>query len=275
MFEVYNAQMFADLSHYRLTWSLESEGRKIVGGEVPPEAYEHTPPFGKSCFTLALPQIPGGLVTLTFRWLNKSKTLWVEAGYEQAFDQFMLKSDPAKQPEAPKGMLKFSRKKGALEIGGNGFAYRFEKGVLTSMKIRGSEYLDSPLKPNYYRALTDNDRELSNFVPFLLPFYNADSWRRGDKRQIGFMRAVDSPEGALIVAAWYHPFLKKAETQYLVRRPAPLKSITVQFPAGRRCCARGCSARSKQDLPKRNGSAEAPAKTIPTARPVRRSDATG
>jgi beta-galactosidase len=217
VFEVYNAQMFADLSHYRLTWSLESEGRKIIGGEVPPEAYEHTPPFGKSCFTLALPQIPGGLVTLTFRWLNKSKTLWVEAGYEQAFDQFMLKSDPAKQPEAPKGMLKFSRKKGALEIGGNGFAYRFEKGVLTSMKIRGSEYLDSPLKPNYYRALTDNDRELSNFVPFLLPFYNADSWRRGDKRQIGFMRAVDSPEGALIVATWYHPFLKKTETRYLVR----------------------------------------------------------
>lgn len=217
VFEVYNAQMFIDLSQYRLTWSLESEGRLIAGGEVPAEAYEKTVPQGTSRFTLALPELPEGLVTLTFRWLNKSKTLWAEAGYEQAFDQFVLKNDPAKQSEAPKGMLKLSRKKGALEVSGNGFIYRFEKGALASLKIRGNEYLDSPLKPNYYRALTDNDREFSNFVPFLLPFYNAAAWRRGDKRQIGLMRTVDSPDGAMIVVAWYHPFLKKAETRYLVR----------------------------------------------------------
>ncbi len=217
VFDAFNAQMFRDLSDYRLTWSLEAEGRAIAGGGVPAEAYEHTPPFGKSRFTLALPQIPNGLVTLTFRWLKKDGTPWSEAGFEQAFDQFVLKNDSVEPPEAPKGTLMLSRRKGALEISGNGFAYRFEKGTLASMRIRGNEYLDSPLKPNYYRALTDNDRELSNFVPFLLPFYNADAWRRGDKRQFASMRAVDSPEGAVIVATWHHPFLKRAETRYLVR----------------------------------------------------------
>lgn len=217
VFEAYNAQMFSDLSDYRLTWALQAEGRAIAGGGVPAEAYEQTPPFGKSRFTLALPQIPDGLVTLTFRWLKKNASPWAEAGFEQAFDQFVLKNNVAEPPDSPEGRISLKGTESRIEVEGEGFSCRFVNGGLYSWKIRGVEYLAAPLKPNYYRALTDNDRELSNFVPFLLPFYNADAWRRGDKRQNGVMRAGETPDGAMIVATWYHPFLKKAETRYLVR----------------------------------------------------------
>ena len=217
VFEAYNAQMFSRLSDYRLTWALQAEGRAIAGGGVPAEAYEHTPPFGKSRFTLALPQIPCGLVTLTFRWFRKNASPWSEAGFEQAFDQFVLKNDLVEPPESPEGRISLKGTESRIEVAGDGFSCRFVNGGLDSWKIRGVEYLAAPLKPNYYRALTDNDRELSNFVPFLLPFYNADAWRRGDRRQNGVMRAGETPDGAMIVATWYHPFLKRAETRYLVR----------------------------------------------------------
>ncbi|MEN6340270.1 MAG: glycoside hydrolase family 2 TIM barrel-domain containing protein, partial [Clostridiaceae bacterium] len=217
LFEVKNAQMFRDLSDYRLAWSLECDGRPIAAGDVPAEAYEHTPPMGGSRFALALPELPNGLLTLTFRWLLKGQTPWAEAGFEQAFDQFILKNDPVQLPGATNKRITLKGSRSRIEVEGEGFAYRFVNGALASLIIRGSEYLDAPLKPNYYRALTDNDRELSNFVPFLLPFYNAAAWRRGDKRQLGLMRTVDSPEGAMIVVTWHHPFLKYAETRYLVR----------------------------------------------------------
>ncbi|HWQ05694.1 MAG TPA: glycoside hydrolase family 2 TIM barrel-domain containing protein [Feifaniaceae bacterium] len=217
VFEAYNAQMFRDLSNYRLTWALQAEGRPLAGGGIPAETYEHTPSQEAARFAIALPELPDGIVTLTFRWLLKEQTPWAEAGFEQAFDQFVLKNDAVEPPESPEGHLSLKGTESRIEVEGEGFAYRFVNGALASLIIRGSEYLAAPLRPNYYRALTDNDRELSNFVPFLLPFFNADAWRRGGKRQNGVMRAGETPEGAMIVATWYHPFLKRAETRYLVR----------------------------------------------------------
>ena len=63
-------------------------------------------------------------------------------------------------------------------VTGDGFAYRFENGMLTSLKRGETEYLLSGFRPNYYRALTDNDIDYFNFAPplqFASPHY---AWKR-------------------------------------------------------------------------------------------------
>lgn len=218
VFEARNRQLFCGLSGYRLTWTLEADGERIASGDVPPELYEQTPPLGAARFTLRLPEFPAGrLVTLTFRWLLREDAPWAEKGYEQASDQFVLQARAAKPPRAAKGEVKLAREGDAAVVSGAGFSVRFEKGALTGWTADGGEYVAAPFRPNYYRALTDNDREMSNFVPALLPFLNADAWRRGDRRQRARMRAEETPEGVMVEAVWKHPFLKRAVTRYLVR----------------------------------------------------------
>jgi len=38
------------------------------------------------------------------------------------------------------------------------------------LKFEGNEFIVTPLKPNFWRVPTDNDRGLANFVPFLMRF---------------------------------------------------------------------------------------------------------
>ena len=217
IFTVQNRQMFCDLSAYRLCWTLEHEGYALASGEVPQSEYARIPPLKDGDIRIALPELPKGLVTLTFRWTRREAAPWCEAGFEQAFDQFILRNDAPEPAGASADAPRLEMKNGAAQIMGEGFELAFRRGMLTRYSRGGRELLARPLKPNYYRALTDNDREFSNFVPFLLPFLNATAWKRGDARQYTRMNARETPEGVLIEAVWRHPFLKSAATTYLVR----------------------------------------------------------
>lgn len=217
IFLVQNRQMFCDLSAYRLGWTLEHEGNAIAAGEAPEGEYAKIPPLGEAAIRVDLPELPKGLVTLTFRWTRRKAEPWCEAGFEQAFDQFILRNDPLKIPLSAEKLPRLETKNDTAHIAGEGFELAFSRGLLTSYTRGGRELLTRPLRPNYYRALTDNDREFSNFVPFLLPFLNATAWKRGDALQRASMRARETSEGILVEAVWRHPFLKRAATTYFVR----------------------------------------------------------
>jgi beta-galactosidase len=71
--------------------------------------------------------------------------------------------------------------------------------------------------PNFYRALTDNDRGAANFVPFVLRFMNVDAWRRAAKHQRAKMRVEQTDDGVVIETIRKHPFLSQASVRYCVR----------------------------------------------------------
>ncbi len=216
-FEVRNMQMFGDLSAYRLHWTLEADGEQTAAGDVLREAYEHTPPSGTARIRLLLPELPGGLVTLTFRWFLREDEPWAERGYIQAFDQFVLRERGKRPAHVPAEKPTLTQDEGNVTVAGDGLLMRFENGALSALQTGGEEYLAAPLIPNCYRALTDNDREQANFVPALLPLMNADAWRRGDKRMCaGRIRARETEQGVLVETFWKHPFLKRAVTRWLV-----------------------------------------------------------
>jgi len=237
-FTIQNLQTFSDLSAYRLAWALEADGTKIAGGEIPPETYRDTKPGETAEIRLDLPKLPDGLVTLTFRWLLCEATPWAEAGYEQAFDQFVLQAAEKKTPQTHDGKsLSVSEKDGMITVDGDGFALRFAGGALAGFRTGETEWLSSPLEPNFYRALTDNDRGVANFVPSMLRYLNVDAWRRAADKQRAKMHAEKTDDGVAIEADWKHPFLKQASVRYLVRPDGSIE-ITQRTVSRRRTMLR-------------------------------------
>ncbi|MCE5188999.1 MAG: DUF4981 domain-containing protein [Eubacteriales bacterium] len=211
-----NRQMFCDLSGYRLIWSLEADGSVLDCGEVPKEQFSRVPPGGTAAIHLNIQSERKGLVTLTFRWLQNADTLWASAGFEQAFDQFVIQGRTPAGNTAAQNRLKLIKSGSEYTVEGEDFSLRFTNGALVSWKRGGTEYLSRPLVPNYYRAMTDNDRGYSNFVPFLLPFLAESGWKRTNRNPGAAMRAEQTGEGVTITASWRHPYLKRAQTRYQV-----------------------------------------------------------
>jgi beta-galactosidase len=111
----------------------------------------------------ALPQRPAGAeYVLTISALLKEDTVWASAGHELAWEQFELPAAPApavvRHQEAPAPRARLEG--GNLVVEGERFTIRFdlEKGDLASYRIGNLELLRTPLVPNFWRAVTDNDR---------------------------------------------------------------------------------------------------------------------
>jgi len=215
-FALENRQMFCDLSKYRVLWSLEADGTALQSGEIPAEQFARTAPGDSATITLPLETKHDGLATLTFRWVLKSNTRWADVGYEQAFDQFVLQNrTPMAQIPQP-GKLTLTTIGNTAVVEGEGFYLRFEDGALASWQRGGEEFISRAFLPNYYRAMTDNDRGLSNFVPQLLPFLSESAWKRKNTRFTGTMFAAAEGDTVAIHVRWHHPFFRREETVYRV-----------------------------------------------------------
>jgi len=137
-------------------WRLKCDGREIQTGALP--ALDLAP---RATTTLAIPlkpftPQPGAEYHLEIRFTLKHDTLWAAAGHELAWDEFKL-SDSAPAPQVPDGP---SLRLAGDTVSGNGFSVAFDKstGALKSWRAHGVELISSPLRPDFWRAPTDNDR---------------------------------------------------------------------------------------------------------------------
>ena len=117
-------------------------------------------------FSLApLAEDPAVYVTVEFGL--KSDTSWAKAGFVVAHDQFLWK-DSASWPlwaSCEPEEIEVTETPDVFVLKGEGLQgktreYTFEKktGRLTSLKCGDVEFLAAPMKPNFWRAPTDNDR---------------------------------------------------------------------------------------------------------------------
>jgi beta-galactosidase len=91
----------------------------------------------------------------------KDDQLWADAGHELAWADFALPvavpGPPLDPSEAP--ALSVSEDESSVQVSGEGFSIRVDKsnGALASFSADGIERLDEPLRPDFWRAMTDND----------------------------------------------------------------------------------------------------------------------
>ncbi len=155
-FEVWNKNLFVNTDTFDACAILLRDGeeiaRKALTVSVAPE----------SKLTFPLPfEIPSyaGEYAVTVSFCLKEDTLWEKAGYEVAFGQAVV-AKVAKEDAADETPKPYTVVYGMTNIGvlGEEFEAQFTEGLgLTSYRYAGKELLENAVKPNFWRAPTDND----------------------------------------------------------------------------------------------------------------------
>ena len=217
IYTLINKKLFTDLSDFEFRWSLQAEGVEIQGGTVdvncePQSQVDFTIPYD-------LTVLPAKECVLIVSFVNKYSHPWCEAGYEQSFDQFIIKGADYQKTES-KGEISFNKNGKAVCVKGDGFELQIIKGKITSLKYDGKEYLKEAVAPNYFRALTDNDISNFNFVPFLIPINPYFNWRWATNTARGSISSVAKNEkGQLVVNVKWSVKLFKGVTSAFVINP--------------------------------------------------------
>ena len=162
IFQVKNLHNFINLNHFNIHWELTAEGEVIQKGSLDPlpaapnETAELNIPFSK-------PDVePGKEYFLMLHFNRKEETKWAPAGHKVAWAQFEMPWEkPAKSLMADAyGVITLDEDEEMITISGTAFEVNISKanGLLVGYKADGNNYLLTPLRPNFWRPLTDNDR---------------------------------------------------------------------------------------------------------------------
>ncbi len=175
-----NKQMFSDLSKFDIEYLITADGEKVKKGNIKREDFEKLAPLSEKelAIDFGIEEMPKGEVIVTFSYLRRDDCRFAKAGYEQGWDQFILKAKEEPEEIKYEGKVKIEGTEKDFVVIGENFNYSFKDGFLQKMEKDGKDYLIGALKPNYYRALTDNDIDLFNFVPPLVPFNPLYIWKR-------------------------------------------------------------------------------------------------
>lgn len=167
---VYNENFFRDLSNYKLVWTLLQDGKAVQNGEV---ADLNVAP--QQSATLTLPyQVPAtGEVMLNVDFKLKDAEPLMTKGQTVAYRQMTIREQavPAacctmkkegKADKESKIKVKDDKKTATITLSnkaGLDFVFDKQTGWLKQYTVDGSNLLPDggTLKPNFWRAVTDND----------------------------------------------------------------------------------------------------------------------
>ncbi|ANA80830.1 DUF4981 domain-containing protein [Paenibacillus glucanolyticus] len=212
---VSNRFLFTNLDQYLVQWDVQLNGEESQSGtlqlSLPPG--EHTE-FSIPCFPM---EHNGKEAILTLSLVRKESVKWAPAGHEEAWEQFALTPYVTEKSEhgahgQTDALLDVTESEEDLLITGSAVSLRFNQitGDLTSYALSGKEYLRAPVRPNFWRAVTDND--LGNRLP-----ERCGVWRtaHNQRKLISLSWQTEGP--AVIVSSQY-----QMETH-------PISSLTLDY----------------------------------------------
>ncbi len=153
---VKNKHLFTPTSTFDCTVEVLRDGKPLRKAPLETDV----PPLGEKSYPLpfAPETVPGEYaVTVSFR--TQKDTPWAEAGHEIAFGQGVCKVEaPAVLKRTPP--LRTVRAHTNIGVTGEGFRVLFARsnGFPVSCQYGGREHLNAPVKPNFWRPVTENDR---------------------------------------------------------------------------------------------------------------------
>lgn len=179
---VYNENFFRDLSDYRLLWTVEADGIKVLSGveenlSVAPQTVGKIElALSPAALSARLKKIFGSTddvdVYLNASYVLKAADGLLEAGDEVSYDQIPLSCAELRPYVPEKGKLPSMVREGAGIIFSGTFSYEGTHGVrnsdwtavfdavsgaLSYYTIDGKDVLEAPLMPLFNRAVTEND----------------------------------------------------------------------------------------------------------------------
>ena len=153
---IQNDFLFTNLNEYNLHWQAISENKVIASGDM------------------IVDLVPGDTKTVDLginvksdeEWyLNvffelKENTKWAKVGHRVAKSQFIINEYKNKKAELSKAQMSVKTNYGTVKVFGGDIEVNFSRrnGAIYSIKKKGTELLDGDIRPNFWRALVDNDR---------------------------------------------------------------------------------------------------------------------
>ena len=184
--EIKNKFLFTNLSKYELYWCQCSDKGIISDGVVNVDIK----PFEKKVVDLELGKLPKTEYYLNLELREKDDTAYCKAGHIVAEQQFVINEfDNVYDEIEEEQQLLVDDTYGSLRIISDDVVIRFERrerNQLYSIKVGNEELLQAPMRLNFWRALTDNDRGTRAGS-------RLGCWRdAGDTTQNGLSRATKS-----------------------------------------------------------------------------------
>ena len=160
---VENRNLFTDLNAYDLVFASSVNGkperRAVLRADGKPGETVHIP------FPFALPE--AGLACMTVAAVQRAALPGIPAGYEAAFGQVWHNHAEARLTAAAPELVEMDCNIG---VKGEDFEYVFGRGKgLVSIRYNGVQLLDDTVRPNFWRAPTNNDEGCAE--PFTFAFW--------------------------------------------------------------------------------------------------------
>ncbi len=224
-----NKNLFISTEDYKICWSLAVNGVEAKSGVID----EVIAPLTEKEIQLpvSLADYPEGEVILTVSFVLNVDKAWAKAGFEHNFCQIILREEPAAKRNPAVGELKFAKYGANVNIVGEDFTAKITNGALASLKYGEEEVIEenAPLRPDFFRALTDNDREYLNFVKPIAGIHPLYQWKRTTAMTVASsVKAQSTPSGVEVTVKWKAPFVAGVSTTYLF---SPAGEVTVKHSA--------------------------------------------
>ncbi|WP_286271464.1 glycoside hydrolase family 2 TIM barrel-domain containing protein [Thalassotalea hakodatensis] len=160
-FAIENEFFFTDLDQYQLKWNIAADGKTIASGKQkmptvqPRTTAKVTLPISKLIYDGSKEYV------ITLSAVIKDQQPLLPIGHEIAFEQFVVSSKEKANTfvQADKSALIKLESHEKVSYQGKRFQASFDKktGYLVGYTLDGEPLLLQPLKPNFWRAPTDND----------------------------------------------------------------------------------------------------------------------
>ncbi|MCL6625013.1 MAG: DUF4981 domain-containing protein [Alicyclobacillus shizuokensis] len=186
VFKIINRYDFISLGHLRLVWSIVADGKVLeTGAQSVPEIPAGTAGTVKLPYTMPASGIAGTEYWLNIHFVTANDTVWMPAGFEVAWEQYLLPVAvsaglPVRLDPLPP--MHFQEDTKSIHITGAQFELRFDKiyGRIDRWTYLGLQICAEGPKLNFWRAPTDNDQ------------ISALMWRKLGVHQL--MQRVDSTD---------------------------------------------------------------------------------
>ena len=184
-FLVKNNQLFSDLSAFDLYYTITCDGEKISHRKVLKRQYASIKPLCEKEIRIdcAVAEKYDGEILITFSFLLSQDERYAPKGYEQAFDQFVLKEKDVKPSEHSGRTIIVKGDDSDFKVAGEDFEYRFKNGTLMSAEKNLEMLIGREQKIHVYRALTDNDIDFFNFFLPLKKYNPLYRWKKSETGQ--------------------------------------------------------------------------------------------
>ncbi|MEE1011028.1 MAG: glycoside hydrolase family 2 TIM barrel-domain containing protein, partial [Acutalibacteraceae bacterium] len=223
-----NKNLFITTEDYKIHWEVTVNGDVANSGDIDDLVVA---PLTEQEIQLpvSLADYPEGEVILTLTFVLKVDKPWAQAGFEQSFHQFVLREECAASRKPANGDLKFIKAGNVVSVKGKNFTAKIKSGALSSLVYDGVEVIEAPLRPDFFRALTDNDREYLNFAPMFCGIHPLYQWKRTTAMTVAnSVKAQATPSGVEVTVKWKAPFVSGVSTTYLF---SPDGDVTVSHSA--------------------------------------------